>query len=516
MNSGATSSSPPPGSGGALSRALLAVCLVASVGALALLALLCANHVGMPLHLEIMEGTILQHFERAAAGEPVYPAPSPDFVPLVYNVLYYYASVPLGWLLGIDLVTLRLMSILGVIGIALVLFGAVQQRSGSRAWGLIAVGLFAAAYHTMDAYLDTAHADSWMLFMAVLGTWIVGRSRTRATGLLGVAILVLAFWFKQHGALFAIGGVLFLTWRDGPRKSWPYWVLAIVAGPLLWLLAGPALFGSHYHYFTLDVPRQWSTLDRHTIQRLVEYFVGRYPLLLMASLWLMVRGLCRGRERLDVWSVQLLFAALTAFLGSLDAGSSNNVFNGLGLFLVLAGTLGLSEMGRSQMLANRPALVLLAVLISFVPHGYDPRRLWVSPQAEASYADLIEVLRGLDGPVYSPTTGYLSSDFDLHPRAHWVCIDDMVRGPGREVAGHPIVAQMLAPALHPEGPAYVLTRAPLDGWFAGMGLAERYRLRTDFGERFQPLQALPHRWHHLGPRYLFEYVGEAGAQDQEH
>jgi hypothetical protein len=502
----AESESAPAGARRA-AKLLVGLLAAGSVGAVLLLAALCVNHIGFPLHLDLMEGAVLQHVERAAAGEPIYPAPTPDYVPLAYNVLYYYACVPFTWVLGLSLPTLRLVSILATFGVAAVLFASLRTRGSPSAWALFAAGLFAAAYRTMDAYLDTAHSDACMLLCAVTGTWILQRSRSRSASLAGVALLVLAFWFKQHGAWFAIGGVCFLTWRDGWRASVPYWALAALAGPATYLLAGPSLFGSHYHEITLLHPSQWSTIDRNTVRRMPAFFVANYPLLLLASIGLLVHQLRRPRARLDVWTVQLAFAAVTAGMGSLDPGSSDNVFIPFGTFLIAVGVAALCAWSRNSRLRHAEILALIAVLASFVPLRYDPRRVWLPARAGASYEDLLATLRGLDGPVYAPTIGSLGQDFALQPSAHWVPVFDLVRGPGRDLHGQPIVAELLRPALEPERQAYVLSHEPLDGFLGFLGLAERYRLQTDFGERFRPLAPLPCRWEHGWPRYL--YVADA-------
>ncbi len=59
----------------------------------------------------------------------------------------------------------------------------VEGRTQSRWWGLIAAGLLCAAYRSMDAYLDTAHSDSWLLASVLLGTYLIdgGKSRVRSS-----------------------------------------------------------------------------------------------------------------------------------------------------------------------------------------------------------------------------------------------------------------------------------------------------------------------------------------------
>src|SRR5512135_853731 len=80
-----------------LPRAFLVGCAMVSIG---VLVFLFVNHIGFPANLDLMEGTILQHYRRALAGEYIYPEPSTEYAPLAYNCLYYFISVPFGWILG--------------------------------------------------------------------------------------------------------------------------------------------------------------------------------------------------------------------------------------------------------------------------------------------------------------------------------------------------------------------------------------------------------------------------------
>src|SRR6185312_4072863 len=228
-----------------------------------------------PLQVVTMEGTILQPIARAAHGLPVYAPPTPQYVALAYNPLFYYLSVPFTWVFGMNMEAPRVAAIVGMAGSGVIVYLAVRSWTGSRWWGWIAVGLFATAYRTMDAVLDNAHADSWLLCAALAGTYVIDRARTDRDRVLGVVLLVVAFWFKQHGALFAIGGVLYLTLStrrtdavDGPSSRGLvalYWALAIVLGPVLYIAAGPWLFGPDFHYFTWAVPRGWSRLNAETV-----------------------------------------------------------------------------------------------------------------------------------------------------------------------------------------------------------------------------------------------------------
>lgn len=490
--------------------ALLACLALAN---LAILFGLFVNHVSFPLNLDLMEGTILQHVERAAAGQPIYPAPSPEFVPLAYNPLFYLLCVPFTWLFGMSLGALRLASICGYIGCCVVVFRIVRLHTASSWWALIAAGLFAGAYSAMDLYMDTAHADAWLVFSVLLGSYAIDAHRSRFWNLLGVLLLISAFWFKQHGAIFLLGGLAFLTWRDGVRRALPFWLLATVLAAGLYVFAGPRLFGSHFHYFTWSVPRQWSEINLRTFKRYFGYSLLYYPLLAAAALSTTAWAVLSAPRRLDIWRVQLLASLASGLMGALDPGSSYNVFISMGTFFIIVGTLGLHELAE-RAAVRRYGLQYVALFASFALLAFNPLRIAVPSQAAASYADLVQMLRGLHGQVYAPWLGQLERDYTLYPAAHWVGLEDMLRGPGRETRNQPLTRRLLDPVLHPSGPAYVLTNQPLEGEgsIPVLGfLLEDYELQADLGQRFAALRCLPKRYDHGWPRYLYRYRGARPA-----
>ncbi|MEO8880727.1 MAG: hypothetical protein ABI446_10050, partial [Gemmatimonadaceae bacterium] len=169
---------------------LLALCAAAS--AVVVFALV-ANHIVFPFHLDLMEGVVMQHARRAMLGESIYPLPTPRFVPLAYNALFYILAVPFLHIFGDTLPVLRMVSVLGMIGSAAATFIIVRAYTRSTWWGMIATGLFCASYAAMDAYLDTAHSDAWLLCCALWGTYLVTRA-SRGAHIAGILVLVAGFW----------------------------------------------------------------------------------------------------------------------------------------------------------------------------------------------------------------------------------------------------------------------------------------------------------------------------------
>ncbi len=489
-------------------RAAEVLLAVYAASQLLFLLFLWRNHVPFPLHLEIMEGTVWDAARRASAGLAVYPWPTPAYVPLAYNPLFYYLGVPALHILGDGVPALRLVAVVGMAASLAGVGVAVGRLTGSRWWAFIAMGLFAGAYKAMDSYLDTAHADSWLLACGLWGTILVGRARTVREAAPGILVLVLGFWFKQHGAVLAAGGLTWLTWRFGWRRSLPLWGIAAVAGPAVYVLAGNALFGPAFHFFTWTVPGHWSDPSLGGVARVAVYLLKWYSVLVLAAAFLVVKGVRNwtARDEAGLWRLQFVFAVGTALMGALDRDSSNNVFIPAGAWCIVLGTAALGALGASRAATSRWRLDLLALAVAVASLIYDPRTVLTGRNAAAEYADLIGYIRSLPGTVYAPSQGYLGPDVSLTPGAHWVPLQDMLRGPRATAADTAAAHALLQPALHPAAPAWVLYGGALSRAQAPLrDLAAEYSLDQDFGARFAALTPLDHRWSISAPRFLYRY-----------
>jgi 4-amino-4-deoxy-L-arabinose transferase-like glycosyltransferase len=463
------------------------------------------QHLSFPLNLEAMELTVLQHLQRIMDGKLVYVEPSSEFVPLAYAPLYYYVSLPFAWIFGASLFTLRLVAVLAAIGCGIVIFLIATEQTRSVWWSVIAVGLFAAAYRVMDTYLDNAHSDSWLLFCVLLGCYLIEKRSSRVTDVIGILCLITSFWFKQHGALFAIGGVLYLTWRDGIAKAWLYWMLALLFGPILYVLAPTLIFGPLFHYYTFTVPSNWSELNFDAIKRFAVFVVKNYVLLAGVGVIAPVLLLMKKIGKINIWYFMLPFALLSGFMGALDPGSNNNVFIPMGVWFILTGVLGLYTLAEHFHATTQWSLHLLVIGVSFSLFFYQPGSVVISPKAPDAYQDLVTYLNSFEGTVYAPWLGPLETGYKFSPTVHWVPMEDLIRGPGVNVYDHPNTRRLLDSVINPAGDAYILMNYPLENDPLLSFLLEYYQLETDLGDRFAPLTTLPKRFNLDYPRYLYTF-----------
>lgn len=467
------------------------------------------NHISFPLNLEAMELLRLQHVQRVLQGQVLYPDPSPDFVALAYNPLSYLLTVPLTWIFGANLFSLRLFAILGILGSAAIIFLTVRQETRSNWWSIMAVGLFASAYGVMDTYLDNGHSDSWLLFTVLLGCRWLGKGRNIA----GMLLLIAAFWIKQHGAIFAIAGLLFILCQQGWRKTVLPALLTTLLIPVLYIFMPVAWLGPKFHYFTWDVPRHWSEVSPATLGRYVSYLAKHYlPLVVLSAIaYLSTPFKLRS---MSVWTFMLPFAMLTGLMGALDPGGNNNVFIPMGTWLIVLGTISLKQLQlKFPQFHRRWGVPFAAIGLAFVLFLYNPASVIVSPQAQTTYRDFVSYLKSLNGTVYIPWVGQLQDSYRLAPAVHWVPMEDLVRGKNGQRTDPAVIRQLMKPLTQPKGKAFLmLNNDPLAEYAAIRFLTDFYVLEQDTGERFKALSTLPKRFSINHPRYLYRYDPQAARQ----
>jgi len=468
------------------------------------------RHVSYPLNLEAMETTVVEHVERAMHGQPIYEAPQPGHVALAYNPLFYYLCAAFAVFLGPSLATIRIVALIGTIGSAAMIYSIVKRETESRWWGVIAVGMFAAAYRAMDSYFDIGHRDTWMLFLVLAGCYALNYGRSGLANCGGMLLLVAAFWLKQQAAAFAIGGFLFLLFKLTPAELlWPA-VLTFSFGPALYLLAPSALMGPEFHYFTWEVPRQWAALSREDIRNFAELMARRWLMPTVLTGAGLMSALQIGAFR-SIWIFMVPVALGTALLGMATSGSNNNVFIPFETWLIIVSIVAIERLTRH--LPENTLWPQIALGISFLALLYNPGSALVKGDAQAAYKDLLQIAERLDGPVYAPWLGPVPGSAKFQPAAHWVPLEDMVRGSAETETARAKIAKVLASTAEPaNGHGYILTNTRIENDGVIAFLHDRYVLDKDFGERFLPLQGLTRRYTPGWPRYLYRFDPVAAEQ----
>jgi 4-amino-4-deoxy-L-arabinose transferase-like glycosyltransferase len=198
-----------------VARADAATKAVAVVGLASVVAYLVVvlQRIGYPYELTYFEGSTVEVAGRVAAGQPLYGPPTTEYTPWPYPPLYFWITGTLAKVTGVDLTTMRVVSVVASVVVLLFLVLIVRRAGGSTVAGIVAAGLYAATYRVSGAFADTARVDSLFLALVLAAVFVGMRARTWRGGAGLGAVLLLAFLTKQNALLVAAPMLLWLLVR---------------------------------------------------------------------------------------------------------------------------------------------------------------------------------------------------------------------------------------------------------------------------------------------------------------
>ena len=153
-----------------LQRGSEVIILILSVLALILFLYISLSRLTYPFDLEWCEGSLLDHAYRIIDGKPYYNPPAPDFIPTAYPPVYYYIIVFIWKILGVNMWSVRLLSILSTLLIALIIILISRRYKVSYIYSFAAAGFFLSCFKVTGSWFDLARIDmiSLLFFMIAL------------------------------------------------------------------------------------------------------------------------------------------------------------------------------------------------------------------------------------------------------------------------------------------------------------------------------------------------------------
>lgn len=381
-----------------------------------------------PFELEWIEGGTVTTLQHILSGRFLYGRPSLEFVPLLYNPVYYYLSAGLSAMVGVGFLAPRLISILATVGSWALIFALVRRETG-RAWaGVATAGLYAATFKMTGTWSDLARVDALLVFFLLLAAYWARRA-PGAKGALGcAALLALAYFTKQSALTFfvAFGGYYLLE----SRRAWPVFFASVLVFVLVPIGLLNLASDGWYTFYTWGIARN-TVLDATSIR----YFWygdlwGNMPFAFVGGLIVLTR-LGNPFRRSDDGTRSRFYLALTAgaFASSwwgraLAGGLANTLMPVAACLAILFGLLlGLPRPARFQW-AWRPVVLLLAVA-QFWVLAYDPRTMIPSPRAEHAGQELLALIRAYPGEVFIPAHSYYTAMVGKPTYAQWAAVVDV-------------------------------------------------------------------------------------------
>ena len=179
--------------------ALSILAVLAALYCVALFLYISISRISFPLTFDWVEGATLVQVNRILLGEKLFIEPSPAYVPLVYQPLYFYVAAVFTKLLGMGLMQIRLISVLSTCGSILTIFLITKKVSGGWIVGGISAGFFAATNQLVRMWFDLARVDMLCIFFFLTGLYFVLHEHPRSIMLAG-AVFALSYFTKQSTA----------------------------------------------------------------------------------------------------------------------------------------------------------------------------------------------------------------------------------------------------------------------------------------------------------------------------
>lgn len=402
-----------------LERALWFVLVVAAAAAVITFAVIAGQRVAYPFELEWMEGALVDHAARVAAGEPLYCAPTPEHVPFLYAPLLFWLGAGL-MTLGFDgLFALRLVGAACSIGVVMLVGHWVRKETGRLAPGLVASGLFLAGYGWVHWWLDLGRNDS-PFTLAMLGCGYLLRHGGRRRWIPAAALAVIAILAKQSAVMWlpAIGvGALIHDWRCGLRFG-----IAGVLGIAAALGLMHLLSDGWSTFYLFEMPSHHGILGEKKLGFWTQDLLPIYPLLALGLIGFVCA--CReGRARDALFLAAVGGGGLvTSWLSRMHVGGFDNV-----LLYGFAAACVLGPIGaRGRVL---PALLIAQFGLLFWIQ-FAPGRLAIALPSDAhrrAHEELARFVAAQPGDVFMPGHGLVTARAGKPACAHGQAIFDLMQ-----------------------------------------------------------------------------------------
>lgn len=424
---------------------------------LGLLATAIGGRIGYPYDLEWMEGGMLHHAQRIQDGHGIYVPPSIDFIPYLYTPLYPALVALLGSAFGISYTLGRAISVLALVGTAIVALvqvtGSTHQhvsRLPALAGGVLGLALFAAAYPYMEGWYDLVRADTLYLFMVTAAIAALPRWATTGEGLAGharvaaaAALLALAFFCKQTGIVYvALGGaiVLVLAWRRVPAFVG---IAGLVGLGGTWLLEARTQ-GWFWIYIREIHAAHDFNMDRfwRSFGNILWHFPAMTVVVAVALVIVLVTRLAKGSvprctHPLLLWSATF---AVSTLIGAIGWGTEFAHFNaympaflhgGLAAGAAVPAVYACARRwwglrARAELVATCAALAAaLPLAITCYVERWKPAAFVPTARDVAAGDRLITRIAGLDGEVWMPSHPWYVKLAGKAPLVHRMGIKDV-------------------------------------------------------------------------------------------
>jgi hypothetical protein len=406
-----------------------AACVVLACYFVAFFVQVAAQRAQYPFDLEWMESGLLEHVHRVLLRYPLYQPPSAQFVPFIYNPLFYYLSAVATWFVGPQLFALRLVSIIATLASFGLLFELVRRETGKLSAAVFAAGAFAGTYSLTDAWFDVARVDSLAIALMLATLFSARFARSWRAIMVSALLSWLAFEAKQTALALVPGVTLFFLLQCGLRKATGFLLAATT------LIGGSVLIfhlttDGWYTYYVLRLPAGFELLETQADAFWRYETLATVPVALSLGLFFIFGPV--KRYSLDARVFYALFSATLVFMAFTGRWHQGSYLNDLipayaaAALLLGVGAGALLEWGEDNK-ARASALTGSVVLVQLLLFT-DLHREWLTTDSDLREGQrLLNYIAAQPGPVLMTSNSHMPRMVGKPTYAHGMAVYDVER-----------------------------------------------------------------------------------------
>lgn len=381
------------------------------------------NRITYPFELEWMEGGTVEHIIRLLEGKKIYSSPTLEFIPYLYTPFYYYLGMLFSSFFGIGFFSLRLISVLSIVGICFVIYRIIFEETKSIFWAIVGFALFLACYGISGFWFDLARVDMLANFFTLLGFYFLLKEKPHFL-YLSIMCSFLAFYTKQS-QLLIIGIFILPLIRKSFKKFIVYSIFLFTIIFLSTLIENYISNGWYFFWnFTLPATHHWvwdRAISFWTIEILPYFSIG-----FLLSLSLVFHKSQWQKERNSFYFALFIGSLINSYILRLHYGGYSNVFIPLILsisILLPIASRSLQEGYIKTEIINK--LIFLALIIQFLLLLYKPNRAIPKKEDLKTGWEFIEHLKNINGEVFIPGHCFISRYAGKKSYTHYVLMNDL-------------------------------------------------------------------------------------------
>ena len=400
-----------------------------------------------PYQLEWIEGSVLQHVVRLTESKPIYQLPDMTFAPALYTPLYYYVSAAVAEVMGNNLPTLRLVSIVATLGSGFCISGIAWKLTQSRLAAVLAFLMVATPFRFTGFWFDVARVDSlWSFFLlaTVLSLVHIKTNQQMQRWILVASALCVCAVYTKQTTLFLMPffAVAVLLW-NGFRCAalFTIWSAALL---ILLCLVFQWQSDNLFYFFTMQMAANHNMTSGFPLHFFKGDLLESVPVILIFVFYGLLKQ-CRIVPRIGWgWVIILLGFMGMTLLARLYAGGAKNVTMPMHFLLVALAVTGFSMLLKSNgKLPNKKAAIFTALCsllftLNIVFSVYIPQWLIPSVQDKAYGDALVKRIAAVPGRVCLSRDGYLAYLAGKDFCAHETQLTDILNG-GVSTVSNPLI-----------------------------------------------------------------------------